>query len=143
MQSILSGFLAKQRVATICCIDENNAPYCFNCFYAFEETRHLLLFKSGDDTLHMQLLAQNEKVSGTILPDKLQLLALKGIQFTGTFLGSHPPAALDLVQLYHKRHPLAVGRPGKVWAVQLEKLKLTDSTAIFGKKTYWEKTDYP
>ena len=143
MQSILSGFLAKQRVATICCIDENNAPYCFNCFYAFEETRHLLLFKSGDDTLHMQLLAQNEKVSGTILPDKLQLLALKGIQFTGTFLGSHPPAALDLVQLYHKRPPLAVGRPGKVWAVQLEKLKLTDSTAIFGKKTYWEKTDHP
>jgi len=137
----IADFIKMNKVATICCIDEGTNPYCFNCFYAFQEKAHLLLFKSSADSHHSKLLSQNFKVAGTILPDKVELLSLQGIQFSGRILQDPFPRQIRPEIIYHKVFPLALARPGHVWQIQLEMIKMTDNTRIFGKKIAWKKSN--
>jgi len=88
MNERIADFITHQRVASVCCVDEENMPYCFSIFYAFDPERHLFYFKSSTSAHHSQVLLQNPVVAGTIQADKLNPLAIKGIQFTGRIL--HP-----------------------------------------------------
>lgn len=135
----IASFIDKNKVATICGIGEDHAPYCFNCFYAFDAKNQLLFFKSSSTSNHSKILLKNERVSGTILPDKLELLAIKGIQFSGKVLYDSFPGQIRPEVSYHKRFPLALAKPGDVWCIQLEMVKMTDNTQVFGKKTEWVK----
>ena len=87
----ITNFISESKIATICCTDLEGVPYCFNCFYVFDEKNQLLFFKSSVETSHSKLLFQNAVVAGTILPQKLEFLALKGVQFTGAVLYSVIP----------------------------------------------------
>ncbi len=136
----IADFIKANKVATICCIDERANPYCFNCFYAFHEKAHLLLFKSSVDSHHSKLLSQNPNVAGTILPNKVELLSLQGIQFSGRILKDPFPEQIRPEIIYHKVFPVALARPGHLWTIQLEKIKMTDNTRIFGKKIAWQKS---
>ncbi|TZF81172.1 hypothetical protein FW774_19165 [Pedobacter sp. BS3] len=138
MQPTITKFFGSNKIATLCCVADNAVPHCFNCFYAFDEQHHLLFFKSSDDSYHSKILADNHKVAGTILPAKISLPLIKGLQFSGTILcSSLPPVHPD--SFYHKIYPLAVARAGKVWCVQLDSVKMTDNTPVFGGKTYWQR----
>jgi uncharacterized protein YhbP (UPF0306 family) len=137
----ITDFIKMNKVATICCIDEGGNPYCFNCFYAFQEKAHLLFFKSSAGSHHSKLLSQNFKVAGTILPDKVELLSLQGIQFSGRILQDQVPGQIRPEVFYHKVFPLALARPGQVWQIQLEMIKMTDNTWVSGKKIAWEKSN--
>ena len=137
----ISDFIKINKVATICCLNEEGAPYCFNCFYTFQEKTHLLLFKSSANSYHSKLLSKNNQVAGTILPNKLELLSLKGIQFSGRILyDSFPEQILPTIS-YHIAYPAAIAKPGHVWCVALEIVKMTDNSQVFGKKIGWCKSD--
>ncbi|MBK7558873.1 MAG: hypothetical protein IPI54_11635 [Chitinophagaceae bacterium] len=41
--------------------------------------------------------------------------------------------------IYLAKHPLALAIPGDIWALQLNSVKMTDSTLGFGKKLLWER----
>ena len=137
----ISDFIKINKVATICCINEDAVPYCFNCFYAFQEKTHLLFFKSSANSYHSKLLSTNPQVAGTILPNKIELLSLKGIQFTGRILYDSFPDQIQPEVCFHKMHPFAIAKPGHVWCIELETAKMTDNTQVFGKKTEWRKSD--
>lgn len=137
MKDSVIEFIKKQKCASICGVDESGMPYCFSCFYAYNSESNLLYFKSSANTYHMKLMLQNTAVAGTILPDKLQLLAVKGIQFSGELLSKEHPLAKDASHYYHAKHPLALTVPGEVWSVQLNFVKMTDSTHSFGEKLIW------
>ena len=137
----ITNFISENKIATICCTDGQGLPYCFNCFYIFEEKNQLLFFKSSVETLHSKLLFQNAAVAGTILPQKLELLALKGVQFTGTALFSDIPDQIRPEIYYHKKLPLGITKPGHVFCIQLEMFKMTDNTNIFGNKLVWNKKE--
>ncbi len=139
MKKDLIDFIEENKIATICYLDSQGKPYCFNCFYVFEPTQKLLLFKSSENTLHSQSLKINAEISGTILPQKSGLLALKGLQFTGRVLYDDFPLETSPAKYYHQRNPMALAKAGEVWCIQLTKAKMTDSTRVFGEKLVWEK----
>ena len=86
MNDNIIEFIEKQKCASICCVDAEGNPYCFSCFYAFNADEGQFYFKSSADTYHIKIILANPSVAGTILPDKLSLFTVKGIQFQGRVL---------------------------------------------------------
>lgn len=130
-----------QRVATICCVDEENRPYCFSCFYAFDAEKQLIYFKSSPATRHAVLLNQRPFVSGTIQPDRLNPLAIKGVQFNGEVLINQNGSPDRASGVYHKKYPFAVAITGEMWTIQVDMIKMTDNTLSFGKKLIWQRKE--
>lgn len=141
MKKEIVDFIKENKIAAVCCNDANNIPYCFHCFYAFDEKNCLLFFKSSSQTFHAKLLSENPYIAGSILPGKIELLALKGIQLSGTVLYKEIPDHINPAAYYHKRFPLSLAKPGDVWCIQLEMVKMTDNTNVFGKKLTWNKRE--
>jgi len=139
MNEKIIQFAQKQKVTSLCCIDETGKPYCFNCFFSFDGEERLLYFKSSSQSNHMKLMSVKPEVAGAILPDKLNVLAIKGIQYTGILLSSNEELTKTAAKHYHKKYPFALTIPGDVFAIQLIKIKMTDSSNVFGKKIEWER----
>lgn len=137
----ISKFINENKIAAICCTDGNNQPYCFHCFYVLDATHNLLFFKSSENTLHGRLLSENPDVAGSILPQKMEMLALKGIQFTGTVLYSDFPDQINPDIYYHKKLPLGLTKRGHVYCIQLQSIKMTDNSVLFGKKLIWNRLE--
>lgn len=137
MNERIVDFISHQRVAGVCCVDEENKPHCFSCFYAFDEERHLFYFKSSSSAHHSEILVKNSVVAGTIQQDKVNPLAIKGIQFTGRILDPEDKLCSHAESGYHKRFPFALTMPGEIWTLQPETIKMTDNTLSFGKKLHW------
>ncbi|MBC7913132.1 MAG: pyridoxamine 5'-phosphate oxidase family protein [Pyrinomonadaceae bacterium] len=141
MKKEIIQFIKENKIASISCVDRDHKPYCFHCFYVFDEINNLLFFKSSLSTHHSKLLSNNPNIAGSILPDKMDFMALKGIQFTGTIIQSNFPHHINPELYYHKKLPLALAKPGHVWFAQLEMVKMSDNTNIFGKKLKWERSE--
>jgi hypothetical protein len=141
MNENIIRFLEKQTCANICCIDDQLNPWCFTCFYAFDAGHILLHYKSSADSGHSKILLQNPKIAGTILPDKLNKLLVKGIQFEGILLNASDPLATSAAGCFYRKHPLAMAHSGELWTIQINHIKMTDSSAVFGKKTAWSREE--
>lgn len=139
MNKTMIEFIKAQTCASICCVDEQGMPYCFSCYYVFNAEKNLLYFKSHADTTHIRILLNNPVTAGTILPDQLHKLATKGIQFTGQLLPARDDRTKDASLRYHKKFPIALAIPGKVWTLLLNQVKMTDSSKTFGQKIKWER----
>jgi uncharacterized protein len=139
MNEIIIQFIKEQACASICCVDVTGKPYCFSCYYAFDETAGLLYFKSSANSHHAQLMGKKSFVAGTILPDKLNKISIKGIQFEAIVLDAQQPLVKQTLGIYLKKHPLALAIPGDIWALEINHIKMTDSTLGFGKKICWDR----
>jgi uncharacterized protein YhbP (UPF0306 family) len=138
MEKELIKFIKENKIATIACSTLDGFPYCFHCFYVFDEENHLLFFKSSSGTHHVDLLKNNYHVAGSILPAKASSYILKGIQFTGSIISQSFPNDIDPEKIYHHKLPVALTKAGHVYCIRLERVKMTDNTNIFGKKLKWE-----
>jgi uncharacterized protein YhbP (UPF0306 family) len=138
IQDTIKGFLIHNKVAAVCFVDEDNKPYCINCFYVFDDEKNILIFKSSTGTIHHNLIKPIACVSGTILPETLDVLKLKGIQFIGKIIDKKEVENLKLNSKYLKKYPMSLAIIGYVWAVRLDYLKLTDNTLGFGNKIIWK-----
>ena len=141
MNGTIIEFMQKQSTATICCIDELGKPYCFSCFYVYNIDVALLYFKSASTSHHARLMNKNLFVAGTILPDKLNTLGIKGVQFEAIVLNANNPLAKTAAVHYFKKNPLAVALSGDVWTIQINQIKMTDCTLGFGKKLSWKRDE--
>src|SRR5262245_14612453 len=101
LNETIKHFIQGQKIATICCIDEQNNPFCFSCFYTFQNKDCLLYFKSSPASMHCRLMSEKPQVSGTILPDKLNIFSIAGIQFSGILLKASHELTEDASRLYH------------------------------------------
>jgi len=141
MNKNIIQFIQLQTCATICCVDSDKYPYCFCCYYVFNKENYSLSFKSAEDSFHSILLAKNPVVSGTIIPDKLNKLIVKGIQFTGEFIIENEPAVKNAAKKYYFKFPAALGIKGTIYTIQINSIKMTDSSSIFGKKIVWSRME--
>ena len=139
MNESIVKFIEKQRSCTLCCVDEYGKPYCFSCMYVFNPEHGLLYFKSSSKSKHCSLLLKNPSVAGTILPDKLNVLLIKGIQLEGTVLPANHFLANQASAYYYKKNPGAVTIGGDIWIVRIDNIKMTDSKLGFGKKITWSR----
>lgn len=131
-------YIEKQTCATIACLNNNCAPHCFNCFYAFDASNGILCYKSSAATNHTQLLQKNKAVAGTILPDRLKTMMVQGVQFSGCVIEADE-LANKVSRKYHLRFPFALTMPGEIWYIQLQTIKMTDSSKVFAKKIHWQR----
>jgi uncharacterized protein len=142
MNDLIIHFIIKQTCANVCCVNiVEKSPYCFSCFYAFNSEEGLLYFKSSQETQHSKIIASNPLVAGTILPDKLNVLHIKGIQFEGVILRDDHSLAKEAFAQYHKHHPMALAMPGHMWTIRITSIKMTDNSLGFGKKITWTSTE--
>lgn len=139
MHDTIVNFLQEQTCATICCKDDAGNPYCFNCYYVFNKDDGLLYFKTSADSNHYTFLANNPVVGGTILPDKLSKLVVKGIQLQGEIVEPGLPFTKDAASRYHKKLPMALAVKGEVFTLLINNMKMTDSSLGFGKKINWNR----
>jgi uncharacterized protein YhbP (UPF0306 family) len=139
MKEIIKDFIQHQTCATFSCVDNTGSPYCFSCFYAFNDEENLLYFKSSVDSHHVALMKENPLIAGTILPDKLNTFLIKGIQFEGMVSDAKGEAAKQASRLYYKKHPMAHAMPGEVWIIRIDHIKMTYSTTGFINKTSWSR----
>jgi uncharacterized protein YhbP (UPF0306 family) len=134
----IKTFLSSNKVATVCFVDEHNNPYCINCFFVFDEEHNILIFKSSAGTTHQNFIKPMACVSGTILPDALDVLKIKGIQFVGKLVDKQEEESFKLNSKYLKKYPMSLAILGYIWAVKLDYVKFTDNTLGFGNKTIWK-----
>ena len=127
MDQTIVDFLQKQTCATICCTNEAGRPYCFSCYYACNPEQSLLYFKSSVDSYHCGLMARNRILSGTILPDKLNKMITRGVQWNGELTDNTDPLAENAFVNYHKKFPMALVIKGQVFTIRLNDIKMTDS----------------
>lgn len=132
-------FIDSQKCLSLCCQKPNGLPYCFSCFFAFNSNEMMLYFKSSSDTNHIEYLKLNQLLAGTILPDKLRNLVVQGIQFEGKLILDDEIKLKKASRIYHKKYPFALVIPGEVWTIEIESIKMTDSTKGFGTKLHWFK----
>jgi len=141
MTNRIDDFIKEQSCASICCLDELGQPYCFSCFYAYDSAAQLLCYKTAADSRHYKMMQLHHAVAGTILPDKLNKLHIRGLQFEGMVLSMEDPLAKNAAAWYYKKNPVALAMPGEVWTIQVNSIKLTDSHLGFGKKITWSRNE--
>lgn len=138
MENEIAEFIRNNKVASVCCVDEG-MPYCFNCYYAFAENEGLLIYKSSLGTRHEKIIDSSPQVAGTIIPEQIELATLRGIQFEGTVLREDFQLSMKTSAIYYAAFPFAFAIPGKIYAIQLNSIKLTDNSIRFGFKQHWER----
>lgn len=141
MNSSIIQFLQKQSCASICCIDDAGKPYCFSCFYVFNSEDGVLHFKSSANSHHAGLMKKNPFIAGTVMPDKLNKLIVMGVQFEAEVLEPEHPLVKKDPGYYYKKNPLGLAIPGEIWTVQINNIKMTDSTKLFGEKIRWNRQE--
>ena len=139
MNETIIQFIKKQTSASVCSINEQGNPYCFSCLYVFNSQNGLLYFKSSSAARHSMNLSKKSAVAGTILPDNLNVLLIKGIQFEGIVLQENDLQIKQAAVQYYKKNPAALAMPGEIWVIQIDSIKMTDSTFGFGKKITWKR----
>lgn len=86
-------------------------------------------------------MKQNPIVAGTISPDQLNFLQIKGVQFEGELLMEDHPLTKKAALNYYKKNPAALAMPGEIWTIQINVIKMTDNTLGFGTKLNWERNN--
>ncbi len=132
-------FISNQTVASICCTNNVGELHCFCCYYAFDANTGMLYFKTGEQNQHMLWMQQYPQIAGTILPDKLNKLQVKGIQLNGVLLPVGDEAAKNASKRYHLKYPFSLALPGTVQTIRIDQLKMTDNSLGFGGRLVWER----
>jgi uncharacterized protein YhbP (UPF0306 family) len=139
IHSKILDFIETQTVFTMAVVSPENKPYCANCFYTFDSSNALLVFKSETATHHIEYGLLHAAVGGTILPDALIKTMIRGIQFEGKLLPHENPFLSHAKTMYYRKYPFAAAMNGHIWIIELHQIKFTDNTLGFGKKLHWQK----
>lgn len=139
MDTRIKDFIHSHNCATLCCIDENGRPHCFNCYYVFDIEDGVLCFKSSTLSKHSVLMHKKSSVAGTILADEDMGFLKKGIQFEGEASGILNSSRNWLSELYYQRYPVAKKISGDIWFVQLNTIVMSNTSKVFGEKLYWNR----
>ena len=129
-------FINEHHVLTLA-VSNNNIPYCANCFYSFVESERMLVFTSDENTRHIKDAINNKTVGGSIVLETKAVGKIQGIQFNGVLKELDGETLKKAKKSYLKRFPYAVLKQTKLWAVELQYIKMTDNRLGFGKKLIW------
>jgi uncharacterized protein YhbP (UPF0306 family) len=138
VENRISEFITHQTVLTLATVNET-IPYCASCFYSFIPTLNYLVIKSDATSNHITEAINNPSIAAAILPDKLEIGKIRGIQLTGKFIIPENEQLTAAKKSYYKKYPFAIAIPGDLWIIELEYIKFTDNTLGFGKKLIWNK----
>lgn len=127
-------FISKHHVLTLATVAEHGAPYCANCFYAYDRERNLFVFTSGGDTRHGMQMTADSRVAASIVLETRIVGRVQGLQICGRAERADAAAA----RRYIARFPYAAVADLTLWALAPAYMKYTDNTLGFGKKLIWQ-----
>ena len=134
MPEKIASFLANNHLLSLATWSESE-PYAANCFYVYDTKEDALIFASDKETRHMQLVAKNPNVAGTIALCQEAVHTIQGVQFKGVV----KEASKGQEKLYLRRFPIAVAMHPILWAIKLTWVKMTDNTLGFKTKISWNR----
>ncbi len=133
------SFIAENNLFTIA-TSHKDVPYTAICFYYYSEEFNAIVFKSDLNTKHIRESLENNKVAGSILPEKKMLSKVQGIQFQGIIMNVAQDKNWAIARNnYYQRYPHALLMKGTFWAICLNFIKMTDNNFGIGKKLEWFK----
>ena len=133
----IERFIARHHVLTLATATIEGAPYCCNCFYAYDKASAAFIFTSDPATRHVQMMAENERVAASIVLETRIVGKVQGLQITG-----HAKQATEADRMtYIKSFPYAAVADLHLWRLEADFLKLTDNTLGFGKKLIWQRQE--
>lgn len=134
----ITNFIKQHHVITIATV-KNNQPWCFNAFYAFDEQNQAFIITSHSDTRHIQEVATNKLIAGSVVLETEIVGKIQGLQFSGDMVLCEDDNERNAKKIYLKRFPLTALTPKILWKISIHEAKYTDNTLGFGKKLIWKK----
>ena len=133
----IEQFIGRHHVLTLATATTEGAPYCCNCFYAYDAATGAFIFTSDPATTHGRMMCENARVAASIVLETRTVGKVQGLQITGKV-----KQAIDGDKLlYLKSFPYAVVADLHLWRLEADFLKLTDNTLGFGKKLIWQRQE--
>ena len=133
----IEQFIGRHHVLTLASATTTGAPYCCNCFYAYDAATGAFIFTSDPPTNHGKMMCENDRVAASIVLETRTVGKVQGLQITGKV-----KQAIDGDKLlYLKSFPYAVVADLHLWRLEADFLKLTDNTLGFGKKLIWQRQE--
>lgn len=133
----IEQFISRHHVLTLATATADGAPYCCNCFYAYDPQTAAFIFTTDPKTRHGQMMEINNRVAASIVLETRTVGKVQGLQITGKV-----KQAIDGDKLlYLKDFPYAIVADLHLWRLEAEFLKLTDNRLGFGKKLIWQRQE--
>lgn len=133
MNPKIKDFIKKYHLLSLSVVEADSDTlevYSASCYYAFDEANLSLLFKSAQDSKHIQLCALNPKVAVIIAKDSKNLGRIQGLQIKTFF----KRATLQQKSLYYARFPFAKLGNGEIFALEILWAKYTDNKLLLSEK---------
>ncbi|SCC08895.1 pyridoxamine 5'-phosphate oxidase family protein [Gilliamella intestini] len=132
-------FIKKHHVLTLSVILPDNTPWACNAFYVFDEQLMCLYFLSELKTQHAKAMLVHPQVAGTISVNPKTIAQIQGIQFQAKATQLQNEQAKQAYGQYYQAFPFARVIKAPIWALQLQRVKMTSNLLGFAIKTYWDK----
>jgi hypothetical protein len=129
----IESFMGKHHLLSLATHGER--LWCCSMFYAYDSQTVSFIVASDETTEHMNNVAQNLHVAGTVALETKAVGKIHGIQFAGEM----KKCSDGLKKLYFEAFPYARVMNPTLWAIRLDEVKMTDNTLGFGKKITWKR----
>lgn len=129
----IESFMGKHHLLSLATLGER--LWCCSMFYAYDSQTVSFIVASDETTEHMNNVAQNLHIAGTVALETKTVGKIQGIQFTGVM--EQCPEGLK--KLYFEAFPYARVMNPTLWSIRLDEVKMTDNTLGFGKKITWKR----
>ncbi len=129
----IDKFLQEHHVLSLSTCRYSEISSC-NLFYVFNKENNSFIVASSKDTLHVEHIQKNPKISGTVVLETKTVGKIQGVQFRGDFTSLEDK---KLKKLYFKTFPYALAMNPTLWQIKINYFKMTDNKLGFGKKIIW------
>lgn len=133
----IEEFIGRHHVLTLATSTTDGAPYCCNCFFAYDKDSVAFIFTTDPATHHGEMMKTNSRVAASVVLETRTVGKIQGLQITGEV----KPAIDGDKLLYIKSFPYAIVADLHLWRLEADYLKLTDNTLGFGKKLVWQRQE--
>lgn len=134
-ESMIS-FIRKHHVLTLA-VACNSDVWVSHCFYAYDAILNRFVFTSDDNTRHVEMIVQNNRVSAGIALETKVVGNIQGIQISGRIEKPEGDDYEKAKKTYLKRFPYAILVKTSFWVLYPQYAKMTDNRLGFGKKLNW------
>jgi hypothetical protein len=118
---------------------KDDAPYCCNVFYVYNEKNNSLIFSSETKTKHAIDFIDNPNVAASISLETKDIDKIQVVQLLGRVIEPKGEEINNATKLYLKGFPYAQKTKLYLWEMKLTFIKMTHNKLGFGKKLIWEK----
>ena len=137
MDKAIVEFINEHHLLTLA-TSKDNAAYCCNVYYVFNNENNSFIFSSDAKTKHAQDFIANPNVAGTIALETKEISKIQGVQLLGEIQELNGEKLKIAKQQYIKAYPYARLMETHLWEMELTFAKMTNNRLGFGKKLIWE-----